>query len=129
MTISTSLMYWFTRLDIINIMCGIVTFLGFFIIGIATIIYCVASADTYSDEAPIVTKLCKRFVKILIVPWIVALLGVIFVPTSKEMAMIYVVPHIAESQVIKQDVPELYDLGINALKDWLKKEQPKGEQK
>ena len=129
MTISTSLMYWFTRLDIINIMCSIVAFLGFFIIGITTIIYFVSSADTYSDDAPIVTKLCKRFIKILIVPWIVAVLGVIFVPTSKEMAMIYVVPHIAESQVIKQDVPELYDLGINALKDWLKKEQPKGEQK
>ena len=129
MTISTSLMYWFTRLDPINVLCSVVAVLGFFIIGITTIIYCVSAADTYSDDAQIVTKLCKRFFKILIAPWIVALLGVIFIPTSKEMAMIYVVPHIAESQVIKQDVPELYDLGINALKDWLKKEQPKGEEK
>jgi len=129
MTISTSLMYWFTRLDPINMLCSVVAVLGFFVIGITTIIYCVSATDTYSDDAQTVTKLCKRFFKILIVPWVVALLGVIFVPTSREMAMIYVVPHIAESQIIKQDVPELYDLGINALKDWLKKEQPKGEQK
>ena len=60
-------------------------------------------------------------VKILFFPWLFAILGLIFVPTSKEMAMIYVVPNIAESQVIKQDIPEVYDLGINALKDWLKK--------
>ena len=36
------------------------------------------------------------------------------------MAMIYVVPQITESQVVKQDIPELYDLGVNTLKDWLK---------
>ena len=37
--------------------------------------------------------------------------------------MIYVVPQLTESQIVKQDIPELYDLGINALKDWLKKDE------
>ena len=68
-----------------------------------------------------IVKWQKKVCKILFFPWLFAILGLIFVPTSKEMAMIYVVPNIAESQVIKQDIPEVYDLGINALKDWLKK--------
>lgn len=34
--------------------------------------------------------------------------------------MIYVVPSITESQVIKQDLPEIYDLGVKSLKNWLK---------
>ena len=41
--------------------------------------------------------------------------------------MMYVVPHIAESQAVKQDIPELYDLGVDALKDWLKQKKTKGE--
>ena len=59
--------------------------------------------------------------KWLIPVWLIGIIGTLFVPTSKQMAMIYVVPQITESQVVKQDIPELYDLGINALKDWLKK--------
>lgn len=125
MTLSYTLMYWFTRLDTINIICSIFAFIGFFVIGITTAIYFTASVDTYSDEAPAITKVCKRVIKTLIAPWIIALLGLMFVPTSKEMAMIYVVPNIADSQVIKQDIPEIYDLGVDALKDWLKDKKSK----
>ena len=74
---------------------------------------------------------CRRNLKFLKKIWMTVcgfllfgILGAIFVPTSKQMAMIYVVPQITESQVVKQDIPELYDLGVNALKDWLK--QTKG---
>ena len=45
------------------------------------------------------------------------------------MAMIYVVPQITESQIVKQDIPELYDLGVNALKDWLKKDKENADEK
>lgn len=130
MTITPATLYWITRLDGINIMCSMSAFIGFFVIGITTAIYFTASVDTYSDEAPAITKVCKRIIKIFITPWIIALLGLLFVPSSKEMAMIYVVPNITESQVVKQDIPEIYDLGVKALKDWLKKEtkeETKGE--
>lgn len=60
--------------------------------------------------------------------WTLCLIGALFVPTSKQMAMIYVVPALTESQVIKQDIPELYDLGVNALKDWLKKDTNKSRE-
>ena len=89
---------------------------------ILAVAYFVSDATkSLDEEAADVNKKAKKFFKILFFPWLFAILGLVFVPTSKEMAMIYVVPNIAESQVIKQDIPEVYDLGINALKDWLKK--------
>ena len=126
MTLSYSLMYWFTRLDGLNTLFGLITVIAGIALVFLTIFCVIASYDKDDVDAPTYHKMFKKFINMLILPWIISLLGLLFVPSSKEMAMIYVVPHISESQVIKQDVPELYDLGINALKDWLKKEQPKG---
>lgn len=122
MTLNYNLMYWFTRLDNINNLFEGVAALGGFCLIILAVAYFVSDASkSFDEEAADVNKKAKKFFKILFFPWLFAILGLIFVPTSKEMAMIYVVPNIAESQVIKQDIPEVYDLGINALKDWLKK--------
>lgn len=129
MTLSYSLMYWFTRLDGLNTLFTIITLFAGIALLFLTVFYIIASYDKDDPDAPTYQKMFKKFINILILPWTISLLGLLFVPSSKEMAMIYVVPHISESQVIKQDVPELYDIGINALKDWLKKEQPKGENK
>lgn len=40
-------------------------------------------------------------------------------PSSKTIALMYVLPEIANSKVMQQDVPELYDMAIKALKDQL----------
>lgn len=120
MTVSYSLMYWLTRLDGLNAFFAIAVFLLGFGLTILFIAHIISCCDKYDDDAPTVAQITKKFIKILLFPWIIGLFGILFVPSSKEMAMIYVVPHISESQVIKQDVPELYDLGITALKDWLK---------
>lgn len=117
MTITPATLYWITRLDGINCLCAIVavfSILGF-IIGF---IMWIANID-YNDEY------CEAGKKITKATGIIATLALtisLFIPTSKEMAMIYVVPHLAESQVVKQDIPEIYDLGVKSLKDWLKKE-------
>ena len=122
MTITPATMYWFTRLDGITTFFSVLTVLGGFAF-VLLLIFFVASKVDDSCEEPV-----KRAISILfktVTPiWLFGLIGVLFTPTSKEMAMIYVVPQITESQVVKQDIPELYDLGVNALKDWLK--QTKG---
>lgn len=41
------------------------------------------------------------------------------IPSKSDLALIYVVPKLAESKVIQQDVPEIYDLAIKALKETL----------
>lgn len=127
MTITPSMMYWFTRLDNIHGFCNVLCLL----FGLGVIIMIVATVGTaadgcYNEDNPH----CKRNIKILKKIWMTVcgfllfgILGSIFVPTSRQMAMIYVVPQLTESQIVKQDIPELYDLGINALKDWLKKDE------
>lgn len=43
------------------------------------------------------------------------------VPSSKTIAMMVIIPKIADSKVLQQDVPDLYNAAIEALKDHLKK--------
>lgn len=121
MTITPAIMYWFTRLDRITATFDIITLLGVFALLFLSIAYYATSSNT--DEM-YEHKVVKSVLKWLIPVWLFCLIGAMFIPNSKQMAMIYVVPQITESQVVKQDIPELYDLGVNALKDWLK--QTKG---
>lgn len=122
MNISYGLIYWITRLDKLNNVFEFVLLLGGMALLMLTIAYVISSTSKdYDDESKTVNTFSRKWLKILFFPWIFSLLGITFIPTSKEMAMIYVVPNIAESQVVKQDIPEIYDLGVNALKDWLKK--------
>lgn len=122
MTITPATLYWITRLDEINDLFMFIIIFGTCALAMLSVANVVAACNTYDDEAVFLKKITSKWIKILLFPWVLALFGIIFVPTSKEMAMIYVVPQITESQVIKQDIPEVYDLGVKALKDWLKKE-------
>lgn len=117
MTITPATLYWITRLDGINCLCTIIAVFSTiaFIIGFFMWITNLDFNDEYREAGKKITKATG------IIATLALTIG-LFVPTSKEMAMIYVVPHLAESQVVKQDIPEVYDLGVKALKDWLKKE-------
>jgi hypothetical protein len=50
---------------------------------------------------------------------IFAILGAL-VPTSKTIAMMVVIPAIANSKVIQQDLPDIYNAAVEALKSSLK---------
>lgn len=117
MTITPATMYWFTRLDRITDTFTLITVLGAFILLFLSLVYYATGNTNEVYEHNTV----KGILKWLIPVWLFSLIGVLFIPNSKQMAMIYVVPQITESQVIKQDIPELYDLGVNAMKEWLKK--------
>jgi uncharacterized membrane protein YtjA (UPF0391 family) len=71
-----------------------------------------ANADGFKGVAGQMKKAIKIFIALLVV------FGSIycFLPTSKELAFIYVVPKIAESSVIQEDVPRLYDMAIEYMK-------------
>jgi len=121
MTITPAAMYWITRLDsVAGLMC-FVLFACALGAGITAIQW--GTNEPIDEEQEPYKKWFKRET----ITAIIAALILTFVPSSKEMAMIYVVPHITESQVIKQDIPEVYDLGVKALKDWLKKENKGAE--
>jgi len=42
-----------------------------------------------------------------------------FIPSSKTIAMMVIIPKIADSKAVQQDLPEIYDLAIKALKEQL----------
>ncbi len=125
MTITPATMYWFTRLDRITTACDIITLVGAFVLMFLTVAYYATSVHT--EDAPD-HKVVKSILKWFVPVWLFGLIGVLFIPNSKQMAMIYVVPQITESQIVKQDIPELYDLGVNALKDWLKQTKDGGNE-
>lgn len=120
MTISHTMMYWFTRLDGINVFLSKTGVLMTFALLFLIVVYFVETVNATDQEDVKELNIMKKWIKGLLLPWIFVLLGVLFIPTSKELAMIYVVPSITESQVVKQDLPEIYDLGVKSLKNWLK---------
>ena len=44
----------------------------------------------------------------------------ILVPTSNNFAMMFVIPKVVESEVIKKDIPELWEAAVSSLKEKLK---------
>lgn len=114
MTITPATLYWITRLD--NL-CGLFTLIV--VLGIAALVITIIAYfanEPYDDVKASYHRWMKGF---SITVFTILILGM-FIPSSKEIAMFYVVPRIAESDVIKRDVPELYNMGVDALKDWLK---------
>lgn len=133
MTITPATLYWITRLDGINsaLLTSLVVSIGVFLFcGWALLNIWAEPGSRLSEQDEKDIKVIKKYTKISGILALFFTILTVLTPTSKEMAMIYVVPHLAESQVVKQDIPEVYDLGVKALKDWLKKEtkeETKGE--
>jgi hypothetical protein len=48
-------------------------------------------------------------------------------PSSKTIAMMAVIPAVADSRVVQQDIPELYTIAIEALKAQLKPATKEGK--
>lgn len=115
--ITESMMYWITRLDGIQVAFVIGTVAS---IIISIITHVAILADAYSKEETI-----EAWHKHKKVRWasyisiIACALVLVFTPTTKEMAMIYAVPAITRSDVVREDLPELYDYGVKALKEQL----------
>ena len=119
--ITESEMYWITRCDYLH--------LGAFAVGLAgTILSAIwfvvsnvvrASASVPEDQSLARKHLCGS--TILLVVFIVVALGSAFVPTTKEMYAIKIVPLIANNERI-QDIPN--DV-MNLTKEWIEEFRPK----
>ena len=116
--INATTVYWIVMLDSIHlVLFGLAILAG----------VCIWRVLRYYDErygeACKIGKERPAFPRIKICLLIVCLICVLiasaFLPTTKQMALIYVVPQIANSEMVQQDIPELYDLGVSALKQQL----------
>lgn len=113
MTVTSSTLYWITRCD------GFVAFgVIFFVLFAAAIIFLTNHIIFYESE------MCAKFA------WFASAIGLIlsasialFVPTTKEMAAIIVIPKIANSETVK----ELGDGVVALAQEWIEELKPNKE--
>ena len=100
----------------------------FLIFSLCSGIFALASACAWFGNINLekceIAKSCKkRFFQSTIATFVTLFIAFV-IPDTKEMAMIKVIPAIANSEAVdtlKGDAKDLYNLGINAAKESLKK--------
>lgn len=116
--ITESQIYWITRLDgirdlCIGVLCASVMF------AVVSIIWNCMELDVGLADVPTALRKFVRKVLGASVCIILSAVGLVFIPTTKEMAMIKIIPAIANSKVASEDLPrdarEIYNLAKKAL--------------
>jgi SNF family Na+-dependent transporter len=111
MEITTMQMYWLVMLDSINI--G--SFVMCVLIAVAFISLIAIAMDSY--ECPLIAKILMPILVVLFV----ALFSVcVFLPGTKQMAAIMIVPKIANSEKVKTVGNKVYDLAV----EWMEELKP-----
>lgn len=118
-------MYLFTRLDVLSNLGQI--FGGLF--GVLSVFWIAFYVGSMALEGPDEGKETRNALKAWV--WVpksavIFLLLGLLMPTKEDVAMIYIVPKIANSEIAKElpeDLKMLKDMGIEKLKDILKTEE------
>lgn len=123
--ITENTIYWILKLDdIANLLLGMTIIAAVFSIG-ALLVWGVCADTSNRVGGKTAKMLCG---KSGIIAFICAV-AFTFLPNTKQMAMIKVVPMIANSEIVRDmsaDAKELYKMGIKAIKEQLTiKEQSK----
>jgi len=113
-------LYWITRLDGIASMSATFTGIGGSLLAVACI--CLVICNDYPRDAEGV-ETSKKALKIIAPFFLFGLLSYVFVPTTKEMAAILVIPAIAESEDVQEIGSELVELS----KAWIEELKPNEE--
>jgi phage-related holin len=62
-------------------------------------------------------KFYKKYAKICLTLFFICALIATLIPDTKTACMMYVIPKITQSEQFKKDVPEIYNLAIESLKN------------
>lgn len=118
MEITPKTLYWLTRMDSFGglfVIISFITFIGF----ICMLIIMGINSRRYGDEEEFLFKFGKLWSWICGILFIFSTAACVFLPSTKEMLIIYGVPALVESRVVQKDIPQLYDNVIEALNDVL----------
>ena len=108
--ITPAQMYWLTRLGYFRNTAWVIAFLAILIPLLGGM-----SARTLKEA-----DVFFRLFKLTTLPLVMSLLMLIFLPTTKEMAAILIVPRIANSEKVQQVGNKLYDLAV----EWMDELKP-----
>ena len=121
--ITSSTLYWVTRLDDIKYaLTTLMVFCGLVIIASTCIAcYYVEEESWCHDMRKEYSKVPRAIKWVLngICAFLLCMILYILTPTTNEMSVIVVLPQIAQSKVVQQDMPELYSLAVDELKSVL----------
>lgn len=119
--ITEEMLYWIFRLNAIKGFCFIFLLVG----GLTTVLltaHLIIDKD-YIDFSDYFYKRLLIFVKSMYILISIAILTLIFLPSTKEMAAIKLIPVIYNSDFVQKELPkegkELYDLAKVAVKHTL----------
>ena len=111
--ITGPLIYWVTRLDEIKgalfallLLCVVVTILA----------VCIAAGDYEMKKEDSRVPQALKWVRNGFGAYLLVKILYVLTPTTNEMAAIVVLPQIAQSKMVQQDMPELYSLAVEGVK-------------
>lgn len=117
-------MYWILTLDGLHWTFVLFALVSAIIYGIARIVWMACDTEDMDSDR------FFRVIKCSLISCIVCLIPAVFLPTTKEMAMIKVVPMITNSEIVSQmpaDAEVLYRMGIEAIKEKLTEKKDAGK--
>ena len=112
--------YLILQLDDISGGLGIMLFiLGVVIVGISAV-YLVVSSDFFSDERKVADRIriSKTALKYLSLCFFSIFLIKIFLPSTKTMAAVYLLPPIVNNQEVQKLPEEILDLLRGLIREW-----------
>ena len=109
--------YWLTRIGVMGKTCEIITIVGIVILAIGVIVLPLLFDLIEDDEYA--KKTVKKAIRAFIVIWIFGLIGNIFIPTQKEMMMIYGLGSTIDYIKSNDKAKQLPDKAVDALTKYL----------
>ena len=110
--------YWLTRFNALHAIFTMALVISSIILVIAIIGWLVNCDGDYDFERN-ARKNCEKAMKVSIIPFIIGLLGVTFIPTTKEALLIYGVGGTIDYLKQNPTAKQLPDKCINALDRWI----------
>lgn len=129
MEITESTIYWITRLDKFHVTAGLLLGISLMVLLICIVFCCVQKNELNEryirkEEEERIKREMKIAIKIACYAvFFIAMCAsvLVFVPTSKEMALIKVIPAISNSKFVSDELPkgvkEIYELAKDAIKN------------
>ncbi len=127
MNITPLTIYLWQAADKLASFLGPLSFFSGLIAVIFIVIYLIYTYTAISDDEDAATDRTFKMLRTSI--WITSPLAVFIItfaallPTSNTIAMMVIIPRISESKVIQQDLPDIYNAAISALKKQLTQEK------
>lgn len=121
--ITESSIYWILKLDDIRGAAVLFTVLSVIVFVISLCAFAALYIGGDEDDAYLIKGAFRTAAMLLV--WLIINVAVIaFIPSTKQMAMIKVLPAIANSEVVGElsaDAKEIYKMGIQAIKEQITK--------